>query len=148
MLEIPVVVLPNGEGLAVPTRATPGSAGFDLRAAVDDPVTIEPGRRAVVPCGIALAIPEGWEGQVRPRSGLAARHGVTVLNAPGTIDSDYRGEVKVPLINLGEETFVVGRGERIAQILFAPVPDARLVRVEVLSEGARGGGGFGSTGRS
>jgi dUTP pyrophosphatase len=148
MLEIPLVVLPSGDGLPIPTRATPGSAGFDLRAAIREPLTLQPGRRALVPCGVALAIPEGWEGQVRPRSGLAARHGVTVLNAPGTIDSDYRGEVKVPLVNLGEEPFVVTRGERIAQILFAPVPDARFVLVDALAEGARGDGGFGSTGRS
>ncbi|MFZ5477269.1 MAG: dUTP diphosphatase [Myxococcota bacterium] len=148
MLEIPLVVLPHGEGLPLPARATHGSAGFDLRAAIPGTLTLEPGRRAVVPCGVALAIPDGWEGQVRPRSGLAARYGVTVLNAPGTIDADYRGEIKVPLINLGEEPFVLARGERIAQILFSPVPDVHLAPVAVLPEGARGDRGFGSTGRS
>lgn len=143
---IDVQVLPNGEGLPLPARATPGSAGFDLRAAED--LTIPAGEWRVVPTGIALAIPDGWEGQVRPRSGLAAKHGVTVLNAPGTIDSDYRGEIKVPLINHGPMPFVVTRGERIAQILFAPVPAAELRLVERLADGHRGDRGFGSTGRS
>ena len=142
---VDVKVLPNGEGLPLPSRATPGSAGFDLRAAID--VTIPPGEWRVVPTGLAMAIPDGWEGQVRPRSGLAAKHGITVLNAPGTIDADYRGEIKVPLINHGPEAFVVTRGERIAQILFAPAPAVDLVVVEELSEGGRGDAGFGSTGR-
>ncbi len=147
-LTIPVRVLPNGEGLPLPARATAGAAGFDLRAAVDAPVELAPGRRALIPCGIALAIPHGWEGQVRPRSGLALRHGITLINSPGTIDADYRGELLVPLVNLGDAPFTVQRGERIAQILFAPVPDVRLVAVEVLPDDtARGGAGFGSTGR-
>ncbi|MDP2317243.1 MAG: dUTP diphosphatase [Pseudomonadota bacterium] len=143
---IDVKVLPNGEGLPLPARATPGSAGFDLRAAVD--LSIPPGEWRVVPTGIALAIPEGWEGQVRPRSGLAAKHGVTVLNAPGTIDADYRGEIQVPLVNHGPTPFVVVRGERIAQILFAAVPPVELTLVEELPVGHRGDRGFGSTGRS
>ncbi|MES2638213.1 MAG: dUTP diphosphatase [Myxococcota bacterium] len=146
MLVIDVKVLPHGEGLPLPARATPGSAGFDLRAAED--LTIPAGAWVVVPTGIALAIPDGWEGQVRPRSGLAAKHGVTVLNAPGTIDADYRGEIKVPLINHGPAPFVVTRGERIAQILFAPVPLVELRVVAELPDGHRGDRGFGSTGRS
>lgn len=129
----------------MPARATPGSAGFDLRAAED--LTIPPGEWRVVPTGIALAIPDGWEAQVRPRSGLAVKHGVTVLNAPGTIDSDYRGEIKVPLINHALAPFVVIRGERIAQILFAQVPSVELRRVDELPDGQRGDRGFGSTGR-
>ncbi len=147
-LPVPVRVLPNGTDLPLPARATPGAAGFDLRAAIDAPLILSPGARALVPCGIALAIPEGWEGQVRPRSGLALRHGITVLNAPGTIDADYRGEIGVPLINLGDAPFTVVRGERIAQIVFAPVPPVQLVPVaELPGETARGTGGFGSTGR-
>ena len=145
MLDVPVVVLPNGEGLPLPERATPGSAGFDLRAA--EAVTIPPGEWRVIPTGLAMAIPLGWEGQVRPRSGLAAKHGVTVLNAPGTIDADYRGEVKVPLVNHGREAFVVARGDRVAQLLFAPVPEVRIHAVSELPESGRGTGGFGSTGR-
>ena len=146
MVRIDVQVLPNGEGLPVPARATPGSAGFDLRAAED--IRLPPGEWRVVRTGIAIALPEGWEGQVRPRSGLAVRHGVTVLNAPGTIDSDYRGEIQVPLINHGREEFVLVRGERLAQILFARVPEVELARVDVLPAGHRGDRGFGSTGRS
>jgi dUTP pyrophosphatase len=145
MVQVDVKVLPDGEGLPLPTRATPGSAGFDLRSSVD--LSIPPGEWRVVPTGLAMAIPDGWEGQVRPRSGLAAKHGVTVLNAPGTIDADYRGEIKVPLINHGPTAFQVSRGERIAQILFAPVPELELVLVAELPDGARGDRGFGSTGR-
>jgi dUTP pyrophosphatase len=147
---IPVQVLPHGAGLPLPARASAGAAGFDLRAAVVEPVELAPGHRALVPCGIALAIPVGWEGQVRPRSGLAMRHGITLVNSPGTIDSDYRGELHVPLVNLGTEAFVVQRGERIAQIIFAPVPPVALVAVDTLpaGEGDRGLGGFGSTGRT
>jgi len=146
---ISLVVLPHGEGLPLPARATAGAAGFDLRAAVTEPITIAPGKRALVPTGVALAIPEGWEGQVRPRSGLALEHGITLINSPGTIDSDYRGEIKVPLINHGEAPFVVTRGERIAQILFQQLPWVEVARVARLPEarGARGSGGFGSTGR-
>lgn len=132
--------------LPLPSRASSGAAGFDLRAAVDQPLNLAPGERATIPTGITLAIPEGFEGQVRPRSGLAARHGVTLLNAPGTIDSDYRGEVKVILINLGPEPFTVNRGDRIAQLLIAPVSRCELEEVAELQETIRGSGGFGSTG--
>ena len=129
-----------------PVYSSADAAGADLKAAVVDPVSIAPGGRALVPTGVRLAIPRGYEGQIRPRSGLAAHHGVTLLNAPGTIDSDYRGEIQLILINLGDEAFVVRRGERIGQILIAPV-----VRGEFepghLSDSARGSGGFGSTGR-
>ncbi|GDX83253.1 hypothetical protein LBMAG42_50640 [Deltaproteobacteria bacterium] len=147
---IPLLVLPHGEGLALPARATAGAAGFDLRAAINEPITLAPGKRALVPTGIALAIPDGWEGQVRPRSGLALKHGITLINSPGTIDSDYRGEVLVPLVNHGEESFVVERGERIAQVIFTQLPWVELARVKALpaAGGGRGSGGFGSTGRS
>ncbi len=148
MISVPVLVLAHGEGLPLPVRATPGSAGMDLRAAVAEAVHLAPGARALVPCGFALAIPEGWEGQVRPRSGLAWRHGVTVLNSPGTIDSDYRGELLVPLVNLGQEPFTVARGDRIAQLVLAPVAAATLTPVETLPPtGSRHTAGFGSTGR-
>lgn len=146
MLTVDVVVLPHGVGLGLPERATPGAAGFDLRAAIDLPLVIEPGRRLLVPTGIAMAIPAGWEGQVRPRSGLALKHGVTLINAPGTIDCDYRGELKVPLVNLGEAAYTLTRGDRIAQILFAPVPEVALRVVAALGHSGRGSGGFGSTG--
>jgi dUTP pyrophosphatase len=146
LVVVDVRILPDGEGLALPELATPGSAGFDLRTCID--VTLPPGEWRVVPTGLALAIPYGWEGQVRPRSGLAARYGVTVLNAPGTIDSDYRGEIKVPLINHGSEPVVLARGDRIAQIVFSAVARVQLRHVEVLPEGSRGERGFGSTGRS
>jgi dUTP pyrophosphatase len=138
--------LDHGLDLAAPAGASPTSAGADLRAAVAAPVTIEPGARALVPTGLALEIPRGWEGQVRPRSGLAAEHGVTVLNAPGTIDADYRGEVGVVLVNLGSRPFVVRRGDRVAQIVFARVAEATWEEVERLPESERGPGGFGSTG--
>ena len=130
----------------VPALATEGAAGFDLRAAAD--LTIGVGRVAVVPCGFAMAIPAGYEGQVRARSGLSSRHGVTPVNAPGTIDSDYRGEVMVPLINLGGGSYDVRRGDRIAQLVICPVPAVELRVVEALGETARGDGGFGSTGTS
>ena len=139
--------LPHALDLPLPSRATHGAAGYDLRAAVEAPLTLAPGRRALVPCGFAMALPEGWEAQVRPRSGLATRHGVTLVNSPGTIDADYRGEVMVPLINLGEEPFVLQRGERIAQMIFARFEAPPLVEVVVLDDTARGGQGFGSTGR-
>jgi dUTP pyrophosphatase len=130
----------------LPRYQTEGSAGMDLHAALDAPVTIAPGARAMIATGLAFAIPSGWEGQVRPRSGLASRHGVTVLNAPGTIDSDYRGDVGVVLVNHGQEPFVVKPGERIAQIVFAPYARASLVEVTELDDTARGAGGYGSTG--
>ncbi|HMV65876.1 MAG TPA: dUTP diphosphatase [Myxococcota bacterium] len=147
VLGVAVRVLPNGEGLALPAYQTAGSAGCDLRAAVVAEVVLAPRAWAVVPCGFAMALPEGWEAQVRPRSGLAARHGVTVLNAPGTIDADYRGEIQVPLINHGHEPFVVRRGDRIAQLVLGRVTQAAWVHVDELPETARGERGFGSTGR-
>ena len=146
-LNVPMTVLPHGEGLELPDYATEGAAGCDLRAAVTEPLTILPGTRALVPTGIAVAIPEGFEGQVRMRSGLAIRSGLALLNAPGTIDSDYRGEVKVILANLGSEPVTLSRGERIAQLVFAPVARARLTLVQALEATMRDEGGFGSTGK-
>lgn len=145
---IQVCPLPHFAGLDLPSYETPGSAGMDLRAAVADdaPLTLGPGDRALVPTGLAMAIPEGFEVQIRPRSGLAVKHGITCLNTPGTIDSDYRGEVKVILINLGQDAFTIERGERIAQMIVAPVTQAGWSEVSALSETARGAGGFGSTG--
>jgi dUTP pyrophosphatase len=145
MIEIQLQRLPHGEGLPLPARATEHAAGLDVVAAED--VTLAPGRRHAVATGFAVAIPHGYEVQVRPRSGLALKHGITCLNTPGTIDSDYRGEVKVILANLGSEPFEVRRGERIAQLVPAPVLDADFREVEALSETARGAGGFGSTGQ-
>jgi dUTP pyrophosphatase len=145
---VPIAVLPHGEGLELPAYATAGAAGCDLRAALSEPLTLQPGARALVPTGLALAIPEGFEGQVRMRSGLAIRNGLCLLNAPGTIDSDYRGEVKVILANLGSEPVTLARGERIAQLVFAPVTRAKLTRAESLEPTEREAGGFGSTGRS
>ncbi len=144
---VPVHVLPHGEGLELPAYATAGSAGCDLRAAVTEPLVLAPGARSLVPTGIAVAIPEGHEGQVRMRSGLAIRHGLTLLNGPGTIDADYRGEIRVILANLGTEPFTISRGDRIAQLVVAPVVRARLERVEELPGTKRHDGGFGSTGR-
>jgi dUTP pyrophosphatase len=145
---IAVARLPHAEGLALPSYETVGAAGMDLRAAVPDdrPLLILPGRRAAVPTGLTMEIPGGFEGQVRPRSGLALKHGVTCLNAPGTIDSDYRGEVKVILINLGDEDFLVTRGMRIAQFILAPVTRAAVEERFTLGSTTRGAGGFGSTG--
>jgi dUTP pyrophosphatase len=141
--------LPHGAGLPLPAYQTAHAAGLDLAAAVpaDAPVTLAPGARGLIPTGFAIALPEGFEAQVRPRSGLAAHHGVTVLNTPGTIDADYRGEIQVILINLGAEPFVVARGLRIAQLVIAPVIRATLVEADTLDDTARGAGGFGSTGR-
>jgi dUTP pyrophosphatase len=139
--------LPHGADLPLPAYHSAGAAGLDLLAAVDAPLTLPPGARALVPTGIAIALPEGFEAQVRPRSGLAARHGVTVLNAPGTVDADYRGEIKVVLVNHGEAPFTLSRGDRIAQMVVAPVTLARLVEADELDDTARGAGGFGSTGR-
>lgn len=144
-MKVLVQRLPHAEGLPLPAYATPGAAGMDLLAARD--MVIPPGGRALVPTGLAIALPEGFEMQVRPRSGLALKHGVTVLNAPGTVDSDYRGEVGVILLNTGAEPFVIARGERIAQAVFAPVTQAVWEEVVVLPETQRGAGGFGSTGR-
>ena len=137
---------PSGEGLPLPEPATPGSAGFDLAAAIGSPQVVEPGERVLVPTGFAIAVPEGYEAQVRPRSGLALRHGMIVPNAPGTIDSDYRGEVKVILMNAGTESFRVQRGDRIAQLVIAPVTRVGWVEVDELSPTERGSGGFGHTG--
>ena len=147
--QIAVRRLPHSEGIQLPAYETPGSAGMDLRAAVpeDQPLVLRPGARALVPTGLCWAIPLGFEVQIRPRSGLAAKHGVTCLNTPGTIDSDYRGEVQVILINLGAEDFVIRRGERIAQMVAAPVAQAAWIETDNLDETARGAGGFGSTGR-
>ena len=141
--------LPHADGLALPAYETEGAAGMDLRAAVpqDAPVTLQPGERQMIPTGLSMAIPPGYEVQVRPRSGLAAKHGLTCLNSPGTVDSDYRGELKVILINLGREAFVVQRGERVAQMVVAPVTRGVFKEVDVLPETVRGEGGFGSTGR-
>lgn len=149
MTTVRVERLPHAEGLSLPAYETGGSAGMDLRAAVpeDAPVTLEPGARALVPTGLKIALEPGHEAQVRPRSGLALKHGLTCLNSPGTIDSDYRGEVGVILINHGQDPFVIRRGERIAQMVIARHEQANLVEVGALDETARGAGGFGSTGR-
>lgn len=148
-IQVQIVPLPHFRGLDLPAYETAGSAGMDVRAAVpeNEPVILAPGARAMVPTGLSVAIPEGYEIQVRPRSGLAAKHGLTCLNTPGTIDSDYRGEIKVILINLGAEAFTIQRGERIAQLILAPVTRLAWLQVEALDETVRGAGGFGSTGR-
>ncbi len=139
-------VLPHGEGLALPAYASAGAAGLDIRAALEAPVTLSPGDRALVPSGLRIAVPDGHEAQVRARSGLALRHGLAVLNAPGTIDADYRGELKVILVNHGQVPFIIQRGERIAQLVVAPVTQVQVATVADLDETERGGGGFGSTG--
>ena len=143
-----LIRLPHGEGVELPAYETRGAAGMDLKAAVaeNEPLVIAPGRRALVPTGFIFEIPDGFEGQVRPRSGLAFKHGITCLNTPGTIDSDYRGEVKVLLINHGEEPFTIERGMRIAQMVIAPVTQVTVRETQEASETARGAGGFGSTG--
>ena len=144
---IPVQRLPHSEGLELPSYASAGAAGADVRAAVEDEVWLAPGERSAVPTGLTFEIPSGWEIQVRPRSGLAIKHGLTVVNAPGTIDSDYRGELKVLMVNLGFETVVIRRGDRVAQLVAAPAPQAVFSEVETVAETDRGAGGFGSTGR-
>jgi dUTP pyrophosphatase len=148
-IKVHIRQLPHGEGLPLPAYQTSHAAGLDLLAAVPDaaPVVLAPGKHALVPTGLAIALPDGFEAQVRPRSGLAAKHGVTVLNSPGTIDADYRGEIQVILINHGGEPFTVRRGERIAQMVIAPVVQAQLIPATALSDTERGSGGFGSTGR-
>lgn len=138
--------LPHGEGLPLPSYATAGAAGMDLLAAVEAPVTIEPGKRALIPTGLAVALPPGYELQIRPRSGLALRNGILLPNAPGTIDEDYRGELQVIVLNAGDAPFTVERGARIAQAILAPVVRARWHEVADLDETQRGSGGFGSTG--
>lgn len=147
-LELQVEVLPSAADLPLPGYATEGAAGLDLRAALAEPLLLAPMARAAVPTGLRIAVPAGWEGQVRPRSGLALQHGLSMPNAPGTIDSDYRGELKVLLINLGAEPVRIEHGMRVAQLVLSPVGRARLVPVERLAvDTARGIGGFGSTGR-
>ncbi|TRL37885.1 dUTP diphosphatase [Rhizobium straminoryzae] len=141
-----LIRLPHGEGIDLPAYETRGAAGMDVRAALTEPMTLVPGQRALVPTGFVFEIPEGFEVQVRPRSGLAFKNGITCLNTPGTIDSDYRGEVKVLLVNLGETDFVIERGMRIAQLVVSPVVQAQVQEADGFSETARGAGGFGSTG--
>ncbi|MCS7171549.1 MAG: dUTP diphosphatase [Aquificaceae bacterium] len=138
--------LPHAEGLPLPFYATEHASGMDLLAAVSEPVLLKPLQRALIPTGIAVEIPPGYEAQIRPRSGLAIKHGITLLNTPGTIDADYRGEIKVILINLGEEDFLVRRGDRIAQMVICPVVKVDIEEVQELSPTERGDGGFGSTG--
>jgi dUTP pyrophosphatase len=145
-IDVQIARLPHGRDLPLPAYQSAQAAGLDLVAAVDAPVTLKPGDRALIPTGIAIALPEGCEAQVRPRSGLAVKQGVTVVNSPGTIDADYRGEIKVALINLGQAPVEIARGMRIAQMVIAPVTHARLREVTSLAETPRGAGGFGSTG--
>ncbi len=147
-MKLSIVRLPHSGGLVLPAYETAGSAGMDLRAAIDEDrqLIIKPGKRALVPTGLIFEIPEGYEGQVRPRSGLAFKHGVTCLNTPGTIDSDYRGEVQVLLINHGEDDFVIERGMRVAQMVVAAVTQAEISENELANDTERGSGGFGSTG--
>ncbi len=145
--QVEVKRLPGSEGLALPSRMSDGASGFDLLAANQEPITLMPGERGLIPTGLAISMPQGLEAQIRPRSGLAYKHGITCLNTPGTIDADYRGEVKVLLINLGQEPFLIQRGERIAQMVFQLVPAVTLTEVDSLSETARGAGGFGHTGK-
>lgn len=139
--------LPGGDGIPLPEYQSEHAAAMDVHAAVQTALPIAPGEIALIPCGFAMAVPEGYEAQVRPRSGLAVKHGITLVNTPGTIDSDYRGEVKVPTINLGNETFVIERGMRIAQMLVTPLPRVEWIEVAELPETQRGEGGFGHTGR-
>ena len=142
-----IINVVNNSGRELPQYATESSAGVDLRAAITEPIVLEPLQRAMVPTGLYMEIPKGYEGQVRPRSGLAAKHGVTVLNTPGTIDADYRGEIRVILVNLSSQAFEIQPGERIAQMVFAKHETAQWEEVSELEESARGAGGFGSTGR-
>ncbi len=144
MISVRIVRLAHGQDLPLPAYESAGAAGMDLRAA--EAITLQPGGRCLMPTGFSMALPEGYEAQVRPRSGLAVKHGVTVLNSPGTVDSDYRGEVKVPLINHGDRPFEITRGDRIAQMVIAPVTRAAWLEVEMLDATERGAGGFGSSG--
>ncbi|WP_370676259.1 dUTP diphosphatase [Pleomorphomonas sp. PLEO] len=148
MVDVALMRLPHAQDLPLPAYQSEDAAGVDLVAAVEQPLTLSPLGRALVPTGLAMALPSGYEAQVRPRSGLAAKHGVTVLNSPGTVDADYRGEVKVILINLSDTPFTIVRGERIAQMVIAPVSRVRFAETEALDATVRGTGGFGSTGRS
>ena len=145
-MNLSILRLPHAKDLPLPSYATEGSAGLDLLAAIDGDIKIAPGARAAIPCGIAVAFSDKYEGQVRARSGLALSHGITLLNAPGTIDSDYRGEIKAIMVNLGEQVFTVTRGMKIAQLVLARVKHANIVAVEELPDSDRGEGGFGSTG--
>jgi dUTP pyrophosphatase len=145
-ITVKVKRLADGEGLPLPQKMTEHSAGFDVCAAVEKTMELKPGEIGLVPCGFAMAIPHGYEAQIRPRSGLAAKHGITMINTPGTIDSDYRGEIRVPLINLGKQSFSIERGMRIAQMLICPVPEVLMEEVEDLDSTIRGDGGFGHTG--
>ncbi|BCG59630.1 dUTP diphosphatase [Paenibacillus sp. URB8-2] len=144
---VQILKLQGNEDVNLPRKMSEQASGYDLFAAVSSDLTLEPGARALVPTGIALAMPDGLEAQIRPRSGLALKHGITCLNTPGTIDADYRGEIKVLLINLGQEPFVIARNERIAQMVFQAVPSVTMVEVEELTDTERGAGGFGHTGR-
>lgn len=146
-MKIPVKIMGKGKGLEPPKPATQDAAGMDLKAAIDEDIILEPGAIKLIPAGFAMALPQNFEAQIRPRSGLALRHGITVLNSPGTIDADYRGEVGVILINHGKDAFTIQRGERIAQMVIAPTTNAQLEIVQELEETTRGSGGFGSTGR-
>ncbi len=145
---VAIKILPHGEDLPLPDYQTADSAGMDLRAAIEGSVVFRPGERHLLPTGLCMALPHGYEGQVRPRSGLAFKHGMTIVNTPGTVDADYRGEVSVVMVNLGQEPYTVERGDRIAQLVVAPVSQAVLNEVEELPESGRGAGGYGSTGRS
>ncbi|MGA8943507.1 MAG: dUTP diphosphatase [Thermoactinomyces sp.] len=147
MFDVKMIHMPGNEDLPLPVKMSTGSSGFDLHAAVVDPVEISPGQWKLIPTGIALSMPAGLEAQIRPRSGLALKHGITVLNSPGTIDADYRGEIGVILLNAGEVPFRVQRGDRIAQLVFVQVPAVSLKVVESLDKTARGSGGFGHTGK-
>ncbi|WP_274361410.1 dUTP diphosphatase [Paenibacillus thermotolerans] len=146
-IEVKMVKLPGNEDVPLPVKMSSGASGYDLHAAVPEPVTLQPGERALIPTGFSLSMPDGLEAQVRPRSGLAFKHGITTLNTPGTIDADYRGEVKVLLINLGQEPFTVSRGERIAQMVFQLVPEISIALTDTLDDTERGAGGFGHTGK-
>ena len=146
MFQVQIKRMPGNEDISLPVRMSELASGFDLHAALPEPLTLQPGERALIPTGFALAMPGGLEAQIRPRSGLAYKHGITCLNTPGTIDADYRGEVKVLLINLGQQPFTIERHERIAQMVFQTVPQTQLIEVDELSETVRGSGGFGHTG--
>lgn len=148
MVKVAIRQLAHAKGLPLPHYATPGAAGLDLSAAIseNEKITLKPGKRALIPTGLQIDLPDGFEAQIRPRSGLALKHGIALVNAPGTIDADYRGEIGVILVNLGEEDFEITRGLRIAQMVIAPVTRVDLVEVDVVSASERGAGGFGSTG--
>lgn len=146
LYDVQLNVIPGNEDIELPRKMSELASGFDLYAAVTEEVVLQPGQRTLIPTGIAIAMPGGLEAQIRPRSGLAYKHGITCLNTPGTIDADYRGEIKVLLINLGEEPFAIKRNERIAQMVFQIVPEVNLIRVDALSDTVRGAGGFGHTG--